>query len=85
MSGPKSSRYQLTPEQRKALAEARRREIKRKKGLLALAKHKEAVKASLKAITAYSEKADLLFSREGSDLGFKEALSGFENKTLTFI
>lgn len=85
MSGPKSSRYQLTPEQRKALAEARRREIKRKKGLLALSSHKEAVKASLKAISAYSEKADLLFSRDRSDLGFKEALSGFENKILTFI
>lgn len=45
MSGPKSSRYRLTPEQRKALAEARERERKRQAILALLQKrHDEAGK-----------------------------------------
>lgn len=85
MSGPKSSRYQLTPEQRKALAEARRREIRRKKARLALEKEKEALKATLAPFKAYLEKAALLEEREKNDSGFRAAFSQYEKNVQAVI
>lgn len=80
MSGPKSSRYQLTPEQRKALAEARRREIARKKGLLTLTEHQKHLDEGFARLSAFVESAAVLKKREGDGLDFTERLSAFETK-----
>ncbi len=80
MSGPKSSRYQLTPEQRKALEEARRREIARKKGLLILREHQKTLDKGVARLLAFVESASLLAKREGDDLSFLDRLKGFEEK-----
>lgn len=80
MSGPKSSRYQLTPEQRKALEEARRREIARKKGLLTLSEHQKALNRGHALLSAFVESAALMMKREGDDLSFMDRLREFEKK-----
>lgn len=85
MSGPKSSRYQLTPEQRQALAEARRRELKRKRGLLALSQHIKALNSALDALSVYCPKAELLAFRTGDDLSFTKGVADYTEKANAVI
>lgn len=56
MSGPKSARYTLTPEQRRILAEAREREQKTKRELDKLQQHRGEL-ASLKERLATAQQA----------------------------
>lgn len=77
MSGPKSSRYQLTPEQRAALAEARRRELARKKGLVTLKRYLNDVIPLCDSLSPFCEKAELLLQRTGEELGFLPSYSDF--------
>ncbi|MBR2987606.1 MAG: hypothetical protein IKC63_06265 [Clostridia bacterium] len=79
MSGPKSSRYQLTPEQRKALEEARRRELERRRALASLSLVREGLDTKLSALTSYLENAALLLKRDGEDLGFSERFSRYRD------
>lgn len=79
MSGPKSSRYQLTPEQRKALEEARRRELERRRALASLSLVREGLDTKLSALTSYFENAALLLKRDGEDLGFSERFSRYRD------
>ncbi|MBQ7364083.1 MAG: hypothetical protein IJW46_00600 [Clostridia bacterium] len=66
MSGPKSSRYRLTPEQRKALEEARRREIARRQGLVALTHHRNTLDCCQRELTDCRESVRIL-KRRGMD------------------
>lgn len=79
MSGPKSSRYQLTPEQRAALAEARRRELERKKGLTTLKRFLSDIEPLCDILTPFWEKAKTLLARTGEDLGFSPSYSDFRD------
>ncbi len=85
MSGPKSSRYQLTPEQRKALEEARKKELKRRQGLKTLEAAAKALKDSLAPLEAFLEKASLLAARTHDDLGFSQKLSAYTEKVAAAI
>lgn len=79
MSGPKSSRYTLTPEQRRILAE--QRAIERRKSIAS-----ENIKRNYKRLlkigsmfSAAQQVSDELLSRSGNDSGFADKLLELEN------
>ena len=74
MSGPKSARYTLTPEQRRILAEARERERKTKRELDKLQQHRGEL-ASLKERLAATTSIDMLVDRVGEGNEIQQSIS----------
>ena len=77
MSGPKSARYQLTPEQRKALEEERRRAIAREKGLTRLREVLASLDDCVTKLLPHTEKAKLLSETGRDDFGFTDTFSDY--------
>ena len=65
MSGPKSARYTLTPEQRRILAEARERERKTKRELDKLQQHRGELASLKERLAATTTSIDMLVDRVG--------------------
>ena len=65
MSGPKSARYTLTPEQRRILAEARERERKTKRELDKLQQHRGELASLKERLVATTTSIDMLVDRVG--------------------
>lgn len=65
MSGPKSARYTLTPEQRRILAEARERERKTKRELDKLQQHRGEIASLKERLDAATTSIDMLVDRIG--------------------
>lgn len=65
MSGPKSARYTLTPEQRRILAEARERERKTKRELDKLQQHKGELATLKERLSTATTSIDMLVDRIG--------------------
>lgn len=65
MSGPKSARYTLTPEQRRILAEARERERKTKRELDKLQQHKGEFATLKERLSTATTSIDMLVDRVG--------------------
>ena len=65
MSGPKSARYTLTPEQRRILAEARERERKTKRELDKLQQHRVELASLKERLGAATTSIDMLVDRVG--------------------
>ena len=66
MSGPKSARYTLTPEQRRILAEARERERKTKRELDKLQQHREELATLKERLSTATTSIDMLVERVGA-------------------
>lgn len=66
MSGPKSARYTLTPEQRRILAEARERERKTKRELDKLQQHKGELATLKERLSTATTSIDMLVDRVGA-------------------
>ena len=66
MSGPKSARYTLTPEQRRILAEARERERKTKRELDKLQQHREELATLKERLSTATTRIDMLVDRVGA-------------------
>ena len=66
MSGPKSARYTLTPEQRRILAEARERERKTKRELDKLQQHRGELASLKERLVATTTSIDMLVDRVGN-------------------
>lgn len=66
MSGPKSARYTLTPEQRRILAEARERELKTKRELDNLQQHREELATLKERLSTATTSIDMLVDRVGA-------------------
>ena len=65
MSGPKSARYTLTPEQRRILAEARERERKTKRELDKLQQHRGELASLKERLSTATTSVDMLVDRIG--------------------
>lgn len=65
MSGPKSARYTLTPEQRRILAEARERERKTKRELDKLQQHRGELASLKERLSTATTSIDMLVDRVG--------------------
>ena len=65
MSGPKSARYTLTPEQRRILAEARERERKTKRELDKLQQHRGELATLKERLSTATTSIDMLVDRIG--------------------
>ena len=65
MSGPKSARYTLTPEQRRILAEARERERKTKRELYKLQQHRGELATLKEILGTATTSIDMLVDRVG--------------------
>lgn len=65
MSGPKSARYTLTPEQRRILAEARERERKTKRELDKLQQHRGELESLKERLGTATTSIDMLVDRVG--------------------
>lgn len=65
MSGPKSARYTLTPEQRRILAEARERERKTRRELDKLQQHKSKLATIKDKLDSATKSIDMLVDRIG--------------------
>ena len=65
MSGPKSARYTLTPEQRRILAEARERERKTKRELDKLQQHRGELASLKERLSTATTNVDMLVDRIG--------------------
>lgn len=65
MSGPKSARYTLTPEQRRILAEARERELKTKRELDKLQQHSGELASLKERLGTATTSIDMLVNRVG--------------------
>lgn len=66
MSGPKSARYTLTPEQRRILAEARERERKTKRELDKLQQHRGELATLKERLSTATTSIDMLVDRVGA-------------------
>ena len=66
MSGPKSARYTLTPEQRRILAEARERERKTKRELDKLQQHRGELASLKERLSTATTSIDMLVDRVGA-------------------
>lgn len=66
MSGPKSTRYTLTPEQRRILAEAREQERKTRRECDKLQQHKNEIATLKDDLEAATKNVDMLVERTGS-------------------
>ena len=66
MSGPKSARYTLTPEQRRILAEARERERKTKRELDKLQQHRGGLATLKERLGTATKSIDMLVDRVGA-------------------
>lgn len=66
MSGPKSTRYTLTPEQRRILAEARERERKTRREYDKLQQHKNEIATLKDDLDSAAKSVDMLVERTGS-------------------
>lgn len=66
MSGPKSARYTLTPEQRRILAEARERERKTKRELDKLQQHRGELATLKERLSTSTTSIDMLVDRVGT-------------------
>lgn len=67
MSGPKSARYTLTPEQRRILAEARERERKTKRELDKLQQHRGELATLKEILGTATTSIDMLVDRVGAE------------------
>lgn len=75
MSGPKSARYTLTPEQRRILAEARERERKTKRELDKLQKHRRELASLKEKLVAATTSIDMLVDRVGEGNEIQQSIS----------
>lgn len=75
MSGPKSARYTLTPEQRRILAEARERERKTKRELDKLQKHRGELASLKEKLVAATTSIDMLVDRVGEGNEIQQSIS----------
>lgn len=66
MSGPKSARYTLTPEQRRILAEARERERRTKRELDKLQQHRGELASLKERLSTATTSIDMLVNRVGA-------------------
>lgn len=75
MSGPKSARYTLTPEQRRILAEARERERKTKRELDKLQQHRGELASLKEKLVAATTSIDMLVDRVGEGNEIQQSIS----------
>lgn len=75
MSGPKSARYTLTPEQRRILAEARERERKTKRELDKLQQHKGELASLKERLGIATTSIDILVDRVGEGNELQQSIS----------
>lgn len=75
MSGPKSARYTLTPEQRRILAEARERERKTKRELDKLQQHRGELASLKERLAAATTSIDMLVDRVGEGNEIQQSIS----------
>ena len=75
MSGPKSARYTLTPEQRRILAEARERERKTKRELDKLQQHRGELASLKERLAATTTSIDMLVDRVGEGNEIQQSIS----------
>lgn len=81
MSGPKSARYTLTPEQRRILAEARERERKTKRELDKLQQHRGELASLKERLATATTSIDMLVDRVGEENEIQQSI----NKSITQI
>lgn len=81
MSGPKSARYTLTPEQRRILAEARERERKTKRELDKLQQHRGELASLKERLATATTSIDMLVDRVGEGNEIQQSI----NKSITQI
>ncbi len=75
MSGPKSARYTLTPEQRRILAEARERERKTKRELDKLQQYRGELASLKEKLVAATTSIDMLVDRVGEGNEVQQSIS----------
>lgn len=75
MSGPKSARYTLTPEQRRILAEARERERKTKRELDKLQQHRGELATLKEILGTATTSIDMLVDRVGEGNEVQQSIS----------
>lgn len=74
MSGPKSARYTLTPEQQRILAEARERERKTKRELDKIQQHRGELVALKERLGVVTTSIDMLVDRVGDANGVQQSI-----------
>lgn len=75
MSGPKSARYTLTPEQRRILAEARERERKTKREMDKLQQHRVELASLKERLGTATTSVDMLVDRVGDGNEIQQSIS----------
>lgn len=78
MSGPKTSRYTLTPEQRRILAEQRELERRRSVASESIKRNNKRLMQIGSMFTTAKQVAGELMNRQGNDGGFSEHFQGLE-------
>ena len=79
MSGPKTSKYTLTPEQRRILAEQREKERRRAIAAESVKRNTKRLREIGGLFQREKQIASELFSRTGNDDGFTDLRIGFIN------
>ena len=85
MSGPKSARYTLTPEQRRILAEARERERKTKRELDKLQQHRGELASLKERLAAATTSIDMLVDRVGDGNEVQQSIRNSITQIKTII
>lgn len=85
MSGPKSARYTLTPEQRRILAEARERERKTKRELDKLQQHRVELASLKERLGAATTSIDMLVDRVGEGNEVKQSIQNSITQIETIV
>ena len=85
MSGPKSARYTLTPEQRRILAEARERERKTKRELDKLQQHRGELATLKERLSTATTSIDMLVDRIGDGNEVQRSIQNSISRIETII